>query len=109
MGSHQRGLIQYTHLPDTADKKPEHQTPDILVYQTPDILVYQTPDTRHKSVSDTKLSATPDTSSMSGYKPRRPAPPPPNMPGSDTLRKYFDRVDSNKSGTITPKELQAAL
>jgi len=46
---------------------------------------------------------------MSGYKPRRPAPPPPNMPGSDTLKQYFDRVDSNKSGTITPKELQAAL
>jgi len=31
------------------------------------------------------------------------------MPGSDTLKQYFDRVDSNKSGTITPKELQAAL
>eukprot|EP00090_Calanus_glacialis_P038391 TRINITY_DN6700_c0_g1_i1.p1 TRINITY_DN6700_c0_g1~~TRINITY_DN6700_c0_g1_i1.p1 ORF type:complete len:188 (-),score=63.21 TRINITY_DN6700_c0_g1_i1:124-687(-) len=46
---------------------------------------------------------------MSGFKPRRPAPPPPNMPGADLLRKYFDRVDSNKSGTITPTELQAAL
>jgi len=31
------------------------------------------------------------------------------MPGSDMLRAYFERVDSNKSGTITPKELQAAL
>jgi len=46
---------------------------------------------------------------MSKYKPRRPAPPPPNMPGGDQLRTYFARVDANKSGTITPEELQAAL
>ena len=46
---------------------------------------------------------------MSGYKPRRPAPPPPNMPSHTQLKTYFDRVDANKSGSITPKELQAAL
>merc|ERR1711892_1149677 len=46
---------------------------------------------------------------MSGFRPRRPAPPPPNMPGADKLKMFFDRVDSNKSGTITPKELQVAL
>jgi len=46
---------------------------------------------------------------MSKFKPRRPAPPPPNMPKDDQLKVYFQRVDSNKSGTITPKELQAAL
>jgi len=46
---------------------------------------------------------------MSGYKPKRPAPPPPNMPSHEKLRTYFDRVDANKSGTITPQELQAAL
>ncbi|XP_023333051.1 programmed cell death protein 6 [Eurytemora carolleeae] len=46
---------------------------------------------------------------MSKFKPRRPAPPPPNMPSSTLLKQYFDRVDSNKSGTITPSELQAAL
>ena len=28
---------------------------------------------------------------MSGYKPKRPAPPPPNMPSHDKLRTYFDR------------------
>ena len=64
------------------------------------------------------------TSTMSGYKPRRPAPPPPNMPSHSQLKTYFDRsvvhiiahwqyyyfrVDSNKSGSITPGELQAAL
>jgi len=31
------------------------------------------------------------------------------MPGADKLKLFFDRVDSNKSGTITPKELQVAL
>lgn len=31
------------------------------------------------------------------------------MPGNSQLKTYFDRVDANKSGTITPKELQAAL
>ena len=46
---------------------------------------------------------------MSGYKPRRAAPPPPNMPGPDQLRLFFDRVDTNKSGSIAPQELQAAL
>ena len=46
---------------------------------------------------------------MSGFKPRRPAPPPPNMPSAAQLRTYFDRVDANKSGSITPEELQAAL
>ena len=46
---------------------------------------------------------------MSGYKPRRPAPPPPNMPSQTQLKAYFDRVDANKSGSITPQELQAAL
>jgi len=46
---------------------------------------------------------------MSGYKPRRPAPPPPNMPSQSQLKVYFDRVDSNKSGSITPLELQSAL
>merc|ERR1711963_952766 len=49
------------------------------------------------------------TSTMSGYKPRRPAPPPPNMPSHSQLKTYFDRVDSNKSGSITPQELQSAL
>lgn len=46
---------------------------------------------------------------MSKFAPRRPAPPPPNMPKEQQLKQYFQRVDSNKSGTITPKELQAAL
>jgi len=46
---------------------------------------------------------------MSKFKPRRPAPPPPNMPGDTQLRGYFERVDANKSGTITPAELQKAL
>merc|ERR1711953_1161508 len=50
-----------------------------------------------------------NTVGMSGYKPRRPAPPPPNMPSQTQLKAYFDRVDANKSGSITPKELQAAL
>jgi len=46
---------------------------------------------------------------MSKFKPRRPAPPPPNMPAETQLRGYFERVDANKSGTITPAELQKAL
>ena len=31
------------------------------------------------------------------------------MPSHTQLKTYFDRVDANKSGSITPKELQAAL
>ena len=31
------------------------------------------------------------------------------MPSQTQLKAYFDRVDANKSGSITPQELQAAL
>jgi len=46
---------------------------------------------------------------MSKYGVRRPAPPPPNLPSQTQLTQYFNRVDRNKSGTITGEELQAAL
>ena len=40
--------------------------------------------------------------------PKRPAPPPP-IPNPALLRTYFDRVDQNKNGLISPQELGEAL
>ena len=39
--------------------------------------------------------------------PKRPAPPPP--PNLALLKTYFDRVDQNKNGLISPEELGEAL
>ena len=40
--------------------------------------------------------------------PKRPAPPPP-IPNLALLKTYFDRVDQNKNGLISPEELREAL
>ena len=40
--------------------------------------------------------------------PKRPAPPPPS-PDKSLLKTYFERVDKNKNGLISPEELRDAL
>lgn len=45
---------------------------------------------------------------MATLTPKRPAPPPP-IGDTNLLKTYFDRVDSNKNGFISPEELKEAL
>merc|ERR1712079_588547 len=55
----------------------------------------------HKNSSGIPASKMPVT-------PKRPAPPPP-IPNLALLKTYFDRVDQNKNGMISPEELGEAL